>query len=237
MRTAAARHQATTTTTRRPGITLPRPNRATTPCRMRARRAWTTSTTPRQHPRMRPGTAMRAPIDLWSPPMNPTAASFTIALALAIVPPAMAQATQSHAHHPAAAASADVDVPAAATAAVAVAERFNTALSSGDLATVESLLAANVLILESGGAERSREEYMGHHAISDAAFLKDAHRQLLRQRARAAGEFAWVGTESELHAQKDGEPLTVQSTETMVLKQTADGWRIVHIHWSSRTRR
>ena len=118
-----------------------------------------------------------------------------------------------------------------------MAERFNAALSSGDLATVGSLLAPDVLILESGGAERSREEYLGQHAVSDAAFLKGAHRQLLRQRARVAGEFAWVGTESELHAQKDGKPLTVQSTETMVLKQTADGWRIVHIHWSSRTKR
>src|SRR3546814_2481014 len=125
----------------------------------------------------------------------------------------MAQATQPHAHHPAAAASADVDVPVTAEAAVAVAERFNSALSSGDLATVEALLAADVLILESGGAEHSREEYMGHHAVSDAAFLKGAHRQLLRQRARTAGEFAWVGTESELHAQKDGKPLTVQRSE------------------------
>lgn len=169
--------------------------------------------------------------------MNATAISSGLALMLAMVSPAMAQTAQSHTHHPAAAAAADVDLPAAAEAAVDVAERFNTALSNGDLATVGSLLAADVLILESGGAERSREEYLGHHAVSDAAFLKGAHRQLLRQRARVAGEFAWVGTESELHAQKDGKPLTVQSTETMVLKQTADGWRIVHIHWSSRTKR
>ena len=169
--------------------------------------------------------------------MNATAISSGLALMLAMVSPAMAQTAQSHTHHPAAAAAADVDVPAAAKAAVDVAERFNAALSSGDLATVGSLLAADVLILESGGAERSREEYLGHHAVSDAAFLKGAHRQLLRQRARVAGEFAWVGTESELHAQKDGKPLTGQSTETMVLKQTADGWRIVHVHWSSRTKR
>ena len=169
--------------------------------------------------------------------MNATAISSGLALMLAMVSPAMAQTAQSHAHHPAAAAAADVDVPAAAEAAVDVAERFNTALSNGDLDTVGSLLAADVLILESGGAERSREEYLGHHAVSGAAFLKGAHRQLLRQRARVAGEFAWVGTESELHAQKDGKPLTVQSTETMVLKQTTDGWRIAHIHWSSRTKR
>lgn len=168
--------------------------------------------------------------------MNVTPVTLALALAFAVVSPAMAQTTQAHAHHPATAAAANVDVPAAATAAVAVVERFNTALSSEDLATVGSLLAPDVLILESGGAEHSREEYLGHHAISDAAFLKDAHRQLLRRRARAAGEFAWVGTESELHAQKNGKPLTVQSAETMVLKQTADGWRIVHIHWSSQTR-
>jgi len=24
------------------------------------------------------------------------------------------------------------------------------------------------------------------------------------------------------------------STETMILRKNADGWRIVHIHWSSR---
>jgi ketosteroid isomerase-like protein len=168
--------------------------------------------------------------------MNALAISFALLLPLSGGLPALAQAPLSHAQHSPAAASADLDVPAAAEAAVAVTERFNTALSSGDLGTVETLLAPDVLILESGGAERSREEYMSHHAPSDAAFLKSAHRQLLHQRARTAGEFAWVGTESELHAQKNGMPLTVLSVETMVLKQTADGWRIVHIHWSSRTK-
>lgn len=169
--------------------------------------------------------------------MNATSVSLALALAFAVVSPATAQSTRSHAqHHPAAEASAAVDVPAAAQAAVAVAEQFNNALSSGDLATVEALLAPDVLVLESGGAERTREEYMGDHAASDAAFLKDVHRQLLRQRARTAGELVWIGTESELHAQKEGKPLTVLSTETMVLKQTTDGWQIVHIHWSSRTK-
>lgn len=169
--------------------------------------------------------------------MNPLATSFTLVLTLAVASPAMAQATQTHGHHTAAPASGNVDVPDATRGAVAVAERFNSALSAGDLTTVETLLAPDVLILESGGAESSREEYMAHHAASDAEFLKTAHRQLLRQRARTAGELTWVGTDSELHAQKDGKPITVLSAETMVLKQTTDGWRIVHIHWSSRTKR
>src|SRR3546814_13310742 len=108
---------------------------------------------------------MRTPIDLLGAhAMNATAISFTLALALAVVSPAMAQATQPHAHHPAAASSADVDVPVTAEAAVAVPERFNSALTSGDLATVAALLAADHLILASGGLQHSRQQYMGHHA-------------------------------------------------------------------------
>jgi ketosteroid isomerase-like protein len=168
--------------------------------------------------------------------MNALATTFTLLLPLAVGSSVLAQTPPSHAQHSPAAASADFDVCAGAEAAVAVTEQFNTALSSGDLRTVEILLAPDVLILESGGAERSREEYMSHHAASDAAFLKGAHRQLRHQRARTAGAFAWVGTESELHTQKNGKPLTVLSVETMVLTRTADGWRIVHIHWSSRTK-
>jgi len=134
-------------------------------------------------------------------------------------------------------AAPQMDVAAEAKPAVAVVERFGKALASGDLKTVETLLDPTVLILETGGAERSRAEYMGHHAISDAKFLKGSHQQLKRRTARAEGELAWVGTESELHASKDGKPITLLSTESMVLRKTGGDWRIVHIHWSSRPKK
>lgn len=144
----------------------------------------------------------------------------------------------AHADHPQPAASApQLDVAPAAQPAVVVVERFGKALAAADFKTVEALLAPDVLILETGGAERSRSEYLGHHAISDAQFLKGTHNQLKRRRALAAGDLAWVGTESELHASKDGKPLTLLSTETMVLKKAGADWRIVHIHWSSRPKR
>ena len=130
-----------------------------------------------------------------------------------------------------------LDIPATARPAVAVVERFGKALAAGDLKTVEALLAPDVLILETGGAERSRAEYMSHHAISDAKFLKDSHHQLKRRTARTSGELAWVGSESELHASKDGKPMTLLSTETMVLRKAGADWRIVHIHWSSRPKK
>lgn len=147
-------------------------------------------------------------------------------------------APAAHAHPPQpVAAESQMDAPAAAQPAVTVVERFGQALAAGDLKTVATLLDADVLILETGGAERSREEYLSHHAISDAKFLKGAHSELKHRRARIAGDLAWVGSESELHASKDGKPLTLLSTETMVLKKTGADWRIVHIHWSSRPKR
>lgn len=167
------------------------------------------------------------------------ATSLAFALALGGAMPAGAQTKPAaHAHHPASAATAPQhDVPSAAQAAVSVVERFNQSLVAGDLKTVESLLSADVLILETGGAERSRDEYIGHHAISDAQFLKGTHSQIKRRTARIDGGLAWVGTESELHASKDGKPMTLLSTETMVLTNTPTGWQIVHIHWSSRPKK
>ena len=161
--------------------------------------------------------------------------SFSVFLLLA---GSLALAGAAAAHEKTPAPSPSVPAVDARTApALAVVERFSTALQAGDLDTVGTLLADDVLILESGGAERSREEYLGHHAISDAAFLKASHVQRLRQTAQTEGTLAWIGTESEIHTSKDGQPLTVLSTETMILRESAEGWRIVHIHWSSRPKK
>ncbi|MCY7355578.1 MAG: nuclear transport factor 2 family protein [Lysobacter sp.] len=175
--------------------------------------------------------------------MKTLATSLALVLVLAIggAMPAAAQtkaAPTPHAHPPQPdAAVPQMDVSAGAQAAVTVVERFGQALAAGDMKTVETLLDPEVLILETGGAERSRTEYMGHHAIADAQFLKGTHSQLKRRRARIEGGLAWVGSESELHASKDGKPMTLLSTETMVLQKSGADWRIVHIHWSSRPKR
>lgn len=171
--------------------------------------------------------------------MLSTALVSALVLAGAMTAGAQTQpAAAAHANHaPPADAAAQVDVPAAAQPAVAVVERFGQALAAGDLETAASLLDPAVLILESGGAEHSRQEYLSHHAIGDAKFLKGSRHQLKSRTARTSGALAWVGSESELHASKDGKPLTLLSTETMVLSKTGAGWRIVHIHWSSRPRK
>ncbi|MEX2150154.1 MAG: nuclear transport factor 2 family protein [Steroidobacteraceae bacterium] len=140
-------------------------------------------------------------------------------------------------HDTALAAEPQIDVPDAAKAAAATVDRFFTALSAGDLERAGGELDPQVVILESGGSENSAAEYLGGHAKSDAEFLKGVHHSLTRRTARTSGELAWVASESEIHAEKDGKPMTIASTETMVLRSTGTDWKIVHIHWSSRVKK
>ena len=132
---------------------------------------------------------------------------------------------------------AQLNIAANAKDAVATVERFSIALSAGKLDKAGAELDAKVLILESGGAERSAAEYLGGHAKGDAAFLKGVHVQLINRTAQVSGDMAWVGSESEMHTQKDGKAVTILSTETMVLKRTDKAWKITHIHWSSRVKK
>lgn len=125
-------------------------------------------------------------------------------------------------------------IPAGADAAVAVVDDFGAALATADFTRITALLAPDVLILESGGAERSREQYLSHHAGADAAFLQGARVQQTSRRVRKNGNLAWVGTESEVRKVDQGKPINLRSTETMVLERKAGSWKIVHIHWSSR---
>lgn len=156
--------------------------------------------------------------------------SLLLTTILALMP---AHATCAQSDHHGHGANA-MDLAEEAADAVAVVDAFNSALVAQDLEAAGKLLAEDVLILESGGAERSREEYLGHHGKADAAFLAGSHRTLNARKARVDGALAWVGSESELHAMRKDEPITLSSTETMVLRKESAGWRIVHIHWSSR---
>ncbi|MGH8198500.1 MAG: nuclear transport factor 2 family protein [Steroidobacteraceae bacterium] len=133
--------------------------------------------------------------------------------------------------------AANLDVAEPAKAAVATVDRFFAALSAGDLDKAAAELDPDVVILESGGAEHSAAEYLGGHAKHDAEFLKGARHTLGRRTARASGDLAWVASESELHTEQDGKPMTIASTETMVLRHTDAGWKIVHIHWSSHAKK
>lgn len=153
---------------------------------------------------------------------------------------ALAIASAAHAHEPSqhvpvAPASAVVDAQLAPVAAVA--DGFNTALKTADFDRARTLLDPHVLILESGGAERSADEYFAHHAIDDAAFLGGATIQVRHRTGGVDGSTAWLATESEITPAPGSDIKPLLSTETLVLHRTAGAWRIVHVHWSSRAKK
>lgn len=110
---------------------------------------------------------------------------------------------------------------------------FHDALSGGDRAKVTELLASGVIIFESGGAELSREEYASHHLGADMEFAKATKVEVVDRQAGEAGDAAWVLTRSRTTGTFKDRPVDLRGTETMLLRKTPDGWRIVHIHWSS----
>ena len=116
-------------------------------------------------------------------------------------------------------------------------DAFHAALGSGDAEAVLALLAEDVVVLEEGGAERSREEYAGHHLPADMAFAAATTAEVTRRAARVEGDVAWVLTEGRTTGAFNGRPVDRLTAETMILHRDGDVWRIRHIHWSSRAPR
>lgn len=123
--------------------------------------------------------------------------------------------------------------PQDSAAAVAVIDRFHHALAAGDSAEAAMLLLPDVVILESGGIE-SREEYLGGHLRSDMAFAQAVQRERADIAVRVHGEVAIASSTSVSRGEYRGRTVNSAGAELIVLRLTADGWRIAAIHWSSR---
>ena len=117
--------------------------------------------------------------------------------------------------------------------AAAVVDAFHSALVRGDTKAAAALLADDALIFEEGGAERSKAEYAAHHLGADAAFSQAVRSVTTRRAGESSGNIAWVASEGRMTGVFKGRAIDQRTAETMVLRKTGDGWRIVHIHWSS----
>ena len=160
--------------------------------------------------------------------MSRRSLAFLACVAVLSATPAFAQ-DHAHGHHHAAG-----SVAAEATDAANAVDAFHAALKASDTARALTFLAGDVMIFEEGGAERSRDEYASHHLGSDAAFAAASEATVTRRSGWADGNVAWITSEGRTTGQFNGRAIDRLTTETMVLKRHADGWRIHHIHWSSR---
>jgi ketosteroid isomerase-like protein len=124
-------------------------------------------------------------------------------------------------------------VPQAARAAAAAVDAFHSALRRGDTQGALAMLAEEAIVFEEGGAERSRSEYAAHHLAADAAFSQAVPSTRTRRTGFSAGNLAWIASEGRTQGSFNGRAVDRTTAETMVLRRTGGGWKIVHIHWSS----
>lgn len=113
---------------------------------------------------------------------------------------------------------------------------FHQALAGADQEAVLRLLDPAVTIFESGGAELSRDEYASHHLGADMKFSAATTRRIVGQTEGEAHDAAWVLTRSETSGIFREKEIDILGTESVLLRRGEHGWRIVHIHWSSRPR-
>lgn len=142
-------------------------------------------------------------------------------------------AVPASAHVPAPRQAGSTALAPAAHDAAATIDAFHAALGKGDQAAAAALIAADALIYESGGVERSKAEYASHHLPADAAFASATKRTVTRRSGHAGGDLAWIATESTTTGTYKDRAINSVSTETMVLRRENGSWRIAHIHWSS----
>ncbi|RAN35280.1 hypothetical protein HY11_14260 [Hyphomonas pacifica] len=111
--------------------------------------------------------------------------------------------------------------------------QFGLAMRAGDIERLRTLVAPDVIIAEGGGTERSFDEYAGQHMSADIAFMGAVDSTLKRRDVIDGSGLSTVISESQIHGKYNNKTVHAKMTETMVLRETKDGWRIAHIHWSS----
>lgn len=114
-----------------------------------------------------------------------------------------------------------------------IAAQLANAIAIGDVNSLRSIVAGDVLIFESGGMESSLTEYEGHHMPADMAFMKAMRREVISQQVIDLGDSATVITRSRVYGMYQGREFDLNSTETLLMKRVNEQWKIVHIHWSS----
>jgi len=122
----------------------------------------------------------------------------------------------------------------AAKAAMDAVEAFDAAMDSGNADAALALLAEDLTVYEGGHVERSRAEYAAEHLPADIDFSRQVRSEVTAASVRATGDVAMVMRETRTRGTYNGKPVDSFGTGTYVPRRHADGWRITHIHWSSR---
>lgn len=110
---------------------------------------------------------------------------------------------------------------------------FHTALLDGNVGAALSQLAPEVVVFQNGTEIRSREDYAAGPLKKDIAMLSTFYVETLNQTSDVQDSLAWVSSRSRYLGKSLDKPVELFGTETVVLRRSAAGWQIVHLHRSS----
>jgi ketosteroid isomerase-like protein len=115
----------------------------------------------------------------------------------------------------------------------AVVQAFKDALAAGDSTAALGYLHPDLVVYEAGHAE-TLAEYRAGHLAADMEFSAAVETTVLEQGVIVRPEMALWVSESESKGEFRGQAIDSHGTETVVLLPTDAGWKILHVHWSSR---
>jgi ketosteroid isomerase-like protein len=113
---------------------------------------------------------------------------------------------------------------------------FHSAVAEGDSVSALSVLADDVVILESGGVQ-DKEGYRSEHLAGDMRFARAVRRERGDIEVSVRGEVAWAYSTSVTQGQMGDREINSQGAELVVLAREDGAWKIKAVHWSSRRRR
>lgn len=116
-----------------------------------------------------------------------------------------------------------------------VVDAYHDAVARKDLATLASLFHPDLVVFESGGVNPTRADYLDHHLGPELKELHSWRTDGMEVRLVPGKETAMALCHFTYQAQTmGGKQYAGEATETLGLVLTSEGWRIRHLHWSSR---
>lgn len=116
-----------------------------------------------------------------------------------------------------------------------VVEAYHKAFEQRDLEGLRRLLAPELLVFESGGVDRGRDTYLGHHLGPELKEMNAWTTSGMEMKVQTEGAMAYATCAFAYEATfTNGKTSKAKATETLLLAKEKDQWLIRHIHWSSR---
>jgi ketosteroid isomerase-like protein len=113
-------------------------------------------------------------------------------------------------------------------------DAFHAALRAKDTGAALSLLDRSVVVFEFGGADQTGEAYALRHLPFDMDVAVATRWKLETRRTGGEASDRWVlSTYRVTGKQSDGAAIDLTMLETVILRRSGEGFRIVHFHWST----